>query len=250
MREADDETLRRGVRQWTGWRSHVIERTMIEVKICGIKDLAAMDAALDAGADFVGLVFFPPSPRAITAGSGRKLAARARGRALVAALVVDADDNLLAEIVNHAKPDLLQLHGEESVARVAAIRTRFERPVMKALPIAEAADLHFVRDYEAVADRILFDARPPKDATRPGGHGRAFDWTLLARLAHQKPMMLSGGLTPENVAEAVRIVRPDAVDVSSGVERAPGEKDAEKIRNFINNARGALGTLSEREKVS
>jgi phosphoribosylanthranilate isomerase len=227
---------------------------MIEVKICGINDLAAIDAALDAGADVVGLVFFPPSPRAVTMDLAAKLAARARGRALVAALTVDADDGLLADIVDHAKPDLLQLHGEESTARVSAIRTRFGRPVMKAVPIADAADLRFVPDYEAVADRILFDARPPKDASRPGGHGRAFDWTLLAGLARKKPMMLSGGLTPENIAEAIRVVRPDAVDVSSGVERAPGAKDAEKIRNFVKNARAAaaaaLGDLPKREKVS
>ncbi len=225
---------------------------MIEVKICGIKDLAAMDAALLAGADLVGLVFFPPSPRAVTMDSAAKLAAHARGRALLTALVVDADDKLLEEIVDHAKPDLLQLHGAESTERVSAIRARFGRPVMKAVPIAETADLRFVPDYEAVADRILFDARPPKGALRPGGHGRAFDWTLLARIARKKPMMLSGGLTPENVAEAIRIVRPDAVDVSSGVERAPGEKDAEKIRNFVKNARAAaaLGNPRKRETVS
>ena len=226
---------------------------MIEVKICGIKDLAAMDAALDAGADLVGLVFFSPSPRAVAMDLAATLAARARGRALVTALTVDADDNLLAEIVDHAKPDLLQLHGEETKERVAALRTRFGRPVMKAVAVAEAADLRVVPVYEAVADRILFDARPPKDASRPGGHGRAFDWTLLARLTRKKPMMLSGGLTPENVAEAIRIVRPDAVDVSSGVERAPGEKDLEQIRNFVKNARNAaaaLGDSHKREKVS
>jgi len=226
---------------------------MIEVKICGIKDLAAMDAALDAGADLVGLVFFPPSPRAVAMDLAATLAARARGRALVTALTVDADDNLLAEIVDHAKPDLLQLHGEETKERVAAIRTRFGRPVMKAVAVAEAADLRVVPAYEAIADRILFDARPPKDASRPGGHGRAFDWTLLSRVARKKPLMLSGGLTPENVAEAIRIVRPDAVDVSSGVERVPGEKDLERIRKFVENARAAaaaLGDSPKREKVS
>lgn len=210
-----------------------------------------MNTALDAGADLVGLVFFPPSPRAVTMDLAAKLAARARGRALVAALVVDADDKLLAEIIEHAKPDLLQLHGAESTERVNAIRTRFGRPVMKAIPVAEASDLRIVPDYEAVADRILFDARPPKDASRPGGHGRAFDWTLLANLAHKKPMMLSGGLSPENVAEAIRIVRPDAVDVSSGVERAPGEKDLNKIRDFVKNARAAaLSNSQKHEKVS
>ena len=210
-----------------------------------------MDTALDAGADLVGLVFFPPSPRAVTMDLAAKLAARARGRAVVTALVVDADDKLLVEIIEHAKPDLLQLHGAESTERASAIRARFGRPVMKAIPVTEAADLRVVPDYEAVVDRILFDARPPKDASRPGGHGRPFDWTLLANLAHKKPMMLSGGLTPENVAEAIRIVRPDAVDVSSGVERAPGEKDLNKIRDFVKNARAAaLGNSQKREKVS
>src|SRR3984893_489139 len=129
---------------------------MIEVKICGINDLAAMDAALNAGADLVGLVFFPPSPRAVTMDLAAKLAARARGRALITALVVDAEDKLLAEIVEHAKPDLLQLHGAESAERVSAIRSHLGRPVMKAIAVAEAADLRVVPDYEAVADRILF----------------------------------------------------------------------------------------------
>ena len=212
-----------------------------------------MDAALKAGADLVGLVFFPPSPRAVTMASAAKLAGHARGRAQIAALVVDAEDSLLAEIVERAKPDLLQLHGTESTARVAEIRTRFACPVTKAIPVAEASDLRPVPDYEAVADRILFDARPPKDASRPGGHGRAFDWSLIARLSRQKPVMLSGGLTPENVAEAIRIVRPDGVDVSSGVEHTPGEKDAAKIEAFVKNARAAassLGAASKRERVS
>jgi phosphoribosylanthranilate isomerase len=223
---------------------------MIEVKICGIKDLAAMDAALAAGADLVGLVFFPPSPRAVTPEAAKKLASRARGRALVTALVVDADDGLLADIVAQAKPDLLQLHGGESTARVAAVRARFG-PVMKAIPVAAAADLAFVPDYEAVADRILFDARPPQDANRPGGHGRAFDWTLIARLPRKKPVMLSGGLTLDNVAQAIQVGQPDAVDVSSGVERAPGEKDTEKIAAFVKNVRAAArGRSLKREKVS
>jgi phosphoribosylanthranilate isomerase len=226
---------------------------MLEVKICGINALAALDAALEAGADLVGLVFFPPSPRAVAPDVALRLAARARGRAQIAALVVDADDKLLADVVAQANPDLLQLHGAESPARVAAVRARFGRPVIKAIPVAAAADLSIVPAYEAVADRILFDARPPKDATRPGGHGRAFDWTLLARLARNKPMMLSGGLTAETVATAIAIVRPDGIDVSSGVERAPGEKDPEKIARFVRAARdaaAALGGAPKRERVS
>jgi len=222
---------------------------MSEVKICGINDLAAMDAALAAGADFVGLVFFPPSPRAVTPHDAAKLAARARGRARVVALVVDPDDRLLADIAEHANPDVLQLHGSESAARVTDVRKRFGRPAMKAIPVAEAADLAAVSAYESIADWILFDARPPKDANRPGGHGRAFDWKLIAGHVRKKPVMLSGGLAPGNVAEAISIVRPEAVDVSSGVERAPGDKDPEKIVAFIKAARSAFGA-KKRETVS
>lgn len=217
---------------------------MLEIKICGIKDLAAMDAALAAGADLVGLVFFPPSPRSVSLGEAAKLAARARGKALVVALVVDADDTLLGDIATNVGPDLFQLHGGETPARTAEIRERFRRPVVKALPVETAADLDIVPAYAAVADRILFDARPPRDATRPGGHGRAFDWSLLARVDRAKPVMLSGGLDPENVAAAIRVVHPDAVDVSSGVEKSPGVKDPEKIRAFIANARAAAASLA------
>ena len=225
--------------------------SMLEVKICGINEPRAMDAALAAGADLVGLVFFPPSPRAVSLANAAGLAARARGRALVVALTVDADDTLLSRIVTEVSPDILQLHGSETPARVAEIRKRFTRPLMKAIAVAEAADLSAVASYTAVADRLLFDARPPKDATRPGGHGRAFDWTLLSRIERNKPIMLSGGLTPENVADAIRIVRPDAVDVSSGVESAPGVKDASKIKAFVAAARKAAGSLDTvREKAS
>jgi len=208
-----------------------------------------MDAALSARADLVGLVFFPPSPRSVTPIEAAKLAEKARGRAQVTALLVDADDALIQEIVSQVRPDLLQLHGEETAERVAAIRTRFGKPVMKAIAVSGEEDLRNVAAYEALADRLLFDAKPPKDATRPGGHGRAFDWNLLSTVSRKKPIMLSGGLTPENVAEAIRIVRPDAVDVSSGVEGAPGEKDPEMIRAFIANARAAAKKLA-REKVS
>src|SRR5690606_19035842 len=199
---------------------------MVEIKICGIKDLSAMDAALKAGADLVGLVFFPPSPRSVSLAEGAKLAARAHGKARIVALTVDADDSLLDGIAAQVAPDLLQLHGKETPARVSEVRKRSGIPVMKALPVAEAADLDVVPAYAAVAEQILFDARPPKDATRPGGHGRAFDWTLLARVPRSRPIMLSGGLDPDNVAIAIRTVRPDAVDVSSGVEQSPGVKDA------------------------
>lgn len=219
---------------------------MLEIKICGIKDLSAVDAALAAGADMVGLVFFPPSPRSLSPAEAAKLAARARGRALVAALVVDADDTLLKTIADQVAPDLFQLHGKESPKRAAEIRERFGKPIAKALPVETADDLKVAADYAAVADRILFDARPPRDATRPGGHGRAFDWQLLAHVPRTKPIMLSGGLDPENVARAIGIVRPDAVDVSSGVEQSPGVKDAAKIMRFIANVRAAAAALAEK----
>lgn len=224
---------------------------MLQIKICGIKDLAAMEAALEAGADMVGLVFFPPSPRSLSLEQGAALAARARGKALVVALSVDAEDRLLEDIAGAVAPDLYQLHGSESPARVVELRNRLARPMMKAIPVAEAADLDAVAAYAGAADRILFDARPPKDATRPGGHGRTFDWSLLARLDHAKPVMLSGGLDPENVAAAIRIVRPDAVDVSSGVETSPGVKDPRRIAAFVANARAAAAAqVRSTEKVS
>jgi phosphoribosylanthranilate isomerase len=220
-------------------------KAMVEIKICGIKDLAAMDAALDAGADLVGLVFFSASPRAVTPAAAAMLAARARGRALIAALAVDADDSLLRAIAEEIAPDLFQLHGKETPARTADIRERYGKPVAKALPIESAEDLKAVASYAAAADRILFDARPPRDATRPGGHGRAFDWHLLAHAPRTKPVMLSGGLDADNVARAIEIMRPDAVDVSSGVEKSPGVKDPVKIKRFIANARAASVALAE-----
>lgn len=210
------------------------------VKICGIKDLAAMDAALEAGADMVGLVFFPASPRNVTPAEAAPLAARARGRAKIVALSVDADDELIEAIEASIAPDLHQLHGTETPARVRELRAKTNRQMMKAIPVADAADLSPLASYEAVADWILFDARAPKDATRPGGHGQTFDWTLLKNTGRAKPMMLSGGINPGNVAKAIEAVRPDAVDVSSGVERAPGVKDREKIFAFVRAARGAV----------
>jgi len=209
------------------------------VKICGIKDLAAMDAALEAGADMVGLVFFPASPRNVTPAEAGELVARARGKAKVVALSVDADDRLIDAIEAGIAPDLHQLHGSETPARVTELRARMKKPVMKAIPVASAADLAPLASYEAVADWILFDAKAPKDATRPGGHGQTFDWSLLKNVKRGKPMMLSGGINPANVAQAIEAVRPDAVDVSSGVESAPGVKDREKIFAFVRAARSA-----------
>jgi phosphoribosylanthranilate isomerase len=210
------------------------------VKICGIKDLAAMDAALEAGADMVGIVFFPASPRNVMPRDAEKLAVHARGMAKIVALSVDADDKLIDAIEASIAPDLHQLHGAEPPARVTELRERTRKQVMKALPVASASDLSPLAFYEEAADWILFDAKAPKDATRPGGHGQTFDWSLLKDIKRNKPAMLSGGINPANVAQAIQAVRPDAVDVSSGVESAPGVKDREKIFAFVRNARGAI----------
>lgn len=211
----------------------------LEIKICGLSTPETLDAALGAGADMVGMVFFPPSPRHVSLSTASALATRARGRAGIVALTVDADDAALADIVAAIHPDMLQLHGKESPERVAAIRARFELPVMKAVGIATAADLAALTAYERVADRLLLDAKPPKDAVLPGGNGVPFDWDLLAGLDLSIPYMLSGGLDPENVRNAVQRLHPFGVDVSSGVERAPGVKDIARIVAFIREARAA-----------
>jgi phosphoribosylanthranilate isomerase len=209
------------------------------VKICGLKTPEALDVALAAGADMVGFVFFPPSPRHLGFEAARTLGQQVNGRALKVALSVDASDDRLAEAIDALKPDILQLHGRESPERVGMVRSRFRLPVMKALPIQDRADLSPIHAYAKVADRLLFDARPPRDATRPGGLGKTFDWRLLRDVNPGVPYMLSGGLDAGNVAEALRITRAPAVDVSSGVEREPGEKDLDKIRAFIRAARAA-----------
>lgn len=211
----------------------------LEIKICGLSTPETLDAALGAGADMVGMVFFPPSLRHVSLSTASALATRARGRARIVALTVDADDAALADIVAAIHPDMLQLHGKESPERVAAIRARFELPVMKAVGIATAADLAALAAYEGVADRLLLDAKPPKDAVLPGGNGVPFDWNLLAGLDLSIPYMLSGGLDPENVRNAVQRLHPFGVDVSSGVERAPGVKDIARIVAFIREARAA-----------
>ncbi len=193
----------------------------------------------NSGADLVGFVFFPPSPRHLGLDTARALGARVKGRAGKVALTVDADDATLTGIVSALQPDMLQLHGKETPERVAAVRKRFGLPVMKALPIAERRDLSPIQLYTPVADRLIFDARAPQDATRPGGLGQPFDWTLLKGLDLSIPFMLSGGLDAGNVAEALAVTSAPAVDVSSGVERVPGVKDVEKIRAFIRAARTA-----------
>ena len=218
----------------------------LSIKICGLKTSQTLDVALDSGADLVGFVFFPPSPRNIGLEAARALGQRVAGRARKVALTVDANDETLLDIIGALNPDMLQLHGSETPDRVVAVRTRFGLPVMKALPIAERKDLSPIREYAQVADRLIFDARPPRDATRPGGLGKSFDWTLLKGLNPGVPFMLSGGLDAVNVAEALRITRAPSVDVSSGVERAPGEKDPEKIRVFVRAARAAENALEQK----
>jgi phosphoribosylanthranilate isomerase len=207
------------------------------VKICGLSTRETLDAALEAGADMVGFVFFPPSPRHLNLETARDLGRQVKRRASKVALTVDADDAVLANIVETLQPDVLQLHGRETVARLRDIKQKFGLPVMKAIPVETPADLATLPGYAAVADRILFDARAPKDATRPGGLGAVFDWHVLEGLDLKLPFMVSGGLHAGNVAEAVRVTRAGGVDVSSGVESAPGVKDVEMIRAFIRAAR-------------
>ena len=219
----------------------------LTIKICGLRTPETLDVAIESGADQVGFVFFPPSPRSLGLEAARLLGARAQGRVQKVALTVDASNDAIAAIVAALKPDMLQLHGNETPERVAVVRSRFGLPVMKALPIATRADLSPIHEYAKAADRLLFDARAPQDATRPGGLGKTFDWTLLAGLKVAVPFMLSGGLDANNVADALRITRAPGVDVSSGVERAPGEKDPDRIRAFIRAARAADAAL---EKVS
>jgi phosphoribosylanthranilate isomerase len=216
----------------------------LTIKICGLRSPEALDSALDAGADLVGFVFFPPSPRHVDFALARALGSRVAGRALKVALSVNADDDRLAESIAALAPDMLQLHGKETPERVAAVKARFNLPVMKAIAVETSADLACVPAYAAVADRLIFDARAPRDATRPGGLGRPFDWRLLKNLDPRVPFMLSGGLNRENVAEAIDVTGARGIDVSSGVERAPGEKDPDLIRGFIKAARAHTLTSS------
>ncbi|QFU17940.1 phosphoribosylanthranilate isomerase [Microvirga thermotolerans] len=210
------------------------------IKICGISTPEALEAALDAGADLVGFVRFPKSPRHVELDRGRDLARQARGRAQRVVLLVDPDDAALAEAVEAFDPDMIQLHGSESPDRVREIRDRFGRPVLKAVGIAEEADLAALARYAEAADRLLLDAKPPRTpGALPGGNGLSFDWRLLAALDPSVSYMLSGGLTPANVAEAIRLTGAGAVDVSSGVESAPGVKDRARIEAFVRAARAA-----------
>lgn len=205
----------------------------VAVKICGLTSAEAADAALRAGAEFGGLVFHPASPRNLALEQARAISAVMAGKLKRVALVADRGDAELEAIIAAASPEYLQLHGSETVARTGAIRARFGLPVIKALPVAEAQDLKAADAYAPVADLFLFDAKPPEGAGRAGGHGNAFDWTLLKGRTFPKPWFLAGGLDPQNVARAIALSGAGLVDVSSGVENAPGIKSDTRIIQFI-----------------
>lgn len=211
--------------------------TNTRVKICGLRDAAGVTAAVDSGAAYVGLVFFPKSPRNVTIADAAKLAVAVPPGVAKVALVVDADDALLDQITANVALDILQLHGHETPERVTQIRARYGLPVMKAVGVADASDLADLDIYAGVADQLLVDAKPPKDADLPGGNGLSFDWRLIAGRRWPVPWMLAGGLTPDTVGEAIALTGARQVDVSSGVETAPGVKDAAKIAAFCAAAR-------------
>lgn len=209
-----------------------------EVKICGLSTPETVDAAIDAGADLIGLVFFPKSPRNVTLDQAAALAERARGKAKVVALVVDADDSLLKQIAGAVRPDFIQAHGSETPERVAEIEHLTGKPVIKAIRVKDAGDIAAAATFSTVASLILYDAKAPETLGNalPGGNGHAFDWGLLEGDA-RPAFMLAGGLTPDNVADAIRVTAAPIVDVSSGVESAPGVKDVALIRKFIEAAK-------------
>ncbi|HTT96674.1 MAG TPA: phosphoribosylanthranilate isomerase [Rhizomicrobium sp.] len=211
----------------------------IQVKICGINSVESADAAVRAGADFAGLVFHPKSPRLVHVEQAQALARRMRDRVRVVALLANPSDEEALVISQVLAPDFLQLHGSETPERVGEIRARFGKPVIKALAIAEAADLVRAASYADAAEMFLFDAKAPANAARPGGHGAAFDWQLLRGRSFSRPWLLAGGLNAENVARAIASSDAPCVDVSSGVETAPGVKSAQMISDFVAAARSA-----------
>jgi phosphoribosylanthranilate isomerase len=209
------------------------------VKVCGLRTPDTIDAAIGAGADMLGFVFFPKSPRHVPYTDALQLAKHVGDRACKVALTVDASDGELDAIVEALEPDLLQLHGEEEPGRVAAVRTRYGLPVMKAVGVSTREDLKRIDAYRFAADRILFDAKPPAGSALPGGNGIPFDWQILAGLDIGKPYMVSGGLDAGNVSRAILTAKAPGVDVSSGVERAPGDKDPARIAAFVKAAKTA-----------
>ncbi|WP_153771651.1 phosphoribosylanthranilate isomerase [Labrenzia sp. CE80] len=213
--------------------------TDLIIKICGLSTEETMQAALDAGADMIGLVFFPKSPRHVSLSQACKLADMARGKAEIVALTVDMNLDGLSRINELVAPDWFQFHGSETPEACAAAKVMYKKKVMKAVPISEAADLEQAQFYSIVADMILFDAKPPQGSDVPGGNGVSYDWSLLKDLDLSKPFMLSGGLDPSNIADAIAQSGVKAIDASSGMERERGVKDVELIRAFVAAARGA-----------
>lgn len=204
-----------------------------DVKICGLKTAEAIDLAVELGATHTGFIFFEKSPRNIEPDDAGRLAERIRGKAKIVAVTVDADSDLLDEIISALSPDMLQLHGNESPERVLTIKAVYGLPVIKAFSIRDADDLKKIEPYIGIADRFLFDAKPPKGSDLPGGNGVSFDWHLLDELDGSVDYMLSGGLNAENVGEALALTGARAVDISSGVESAPGVKDLKRMREFF-----------------
>ena len=213
------------------------------IKVCGLSTPSTLATALDAGADLVGFVFFPKSPRHLSLETAAHLAVITGVRAIKVALAVDADNEALDAVVAGISPDMLQLHGHETPQRVVEIKARYRLPVMKAIGVSGPADLALAADYAGVADRLLFDAKPPAGADLPGGNGLSFDWDLLKSVTLDAPFMLSGGLDARNVVEAAVRTGAGAVDVSSGVESAPGQKDPAKIAAFVRTIRSASGDI-------
>ena len=213
----------------------------MKIKICGLSENETLGAAIDAGADFIGLVFYPPSPRYVQVEQAAALSEFVKKQGVsedfgVVGLFVDPDDQLLNRIVSEVEPDYLQLHGNETPERVRAVGEKYKLPVIKAIRVRDESDLNRVDEYQDAADWLLFDAKPPK-ADLPGGTGESFDWSILRGRRFEKPWMLSGGLDTHNVEEALSILQPDAVDVSSGVESSRGVKDSGKIQEFIAKVR-------------
>ncbi len=214
----------------------------LDIKICGLSTPETVAAALDGGASHVGFIFFPKSPRNVTPDQAGRLRQAAKGRALAVAVTVDADDAFLDEIVPAMHPDMLQLHGKETPARVVEVKARYGLPVMKALSISETSDLDAIRPYSGIADRFLLDAKPPKGAELPGGNGISFDWRILHALDGEVDYMLSGGLDADNVGAALALASPKGIDLSTGVETAPGIKDPALITRFFAAIEAARAT--------
>ena len=215
------------------------EKNALDIKICGLKTDEALAAALAGGATHVGFIFFPKSPRNIAPPEAGRLRNLVSGKTKAVAVTVDADNAFLDTIIAEMRPDILQLHGSETPERLADLKARYGLPLMKAISVREAADLAAIAPYRGVADRFLFDAKPPKGSELPGGNGVSFDWTILARLDADLDYMLSGGLNAANIGEAIRLANPPGLDISSGVESAPGVKDRALIEQFFEAVRAA-----------